>query len=221
MTADRPKALIEVGGRPLIEYALEGLKAAGFERFIAVTGHAAEKLDSYPVEQVFNDRWETDNNIVSLWQVRDRIRDGCLIVNCDTLFDPRIAVAIEQEWDTSLVVDDQLRVDAESMKVVLDDEGELQRLHKSVELDAAVGEYIGLARVAPAHGEMFAEVLDEFVQRGETQVYYEDALEELARRVPVGVTRIGGLPWVEIDDEVDLARANSVVLPQLAPVGAR
>ena len=48
----------------------------------------------------------------------------------------------------------------------------------------------------------------EFVARRTLDVYYEDAIEELAARAPVGLISVDGLAWVEIDDHDDLARAR-------------
>lgn len=224
---DRPKALIEVAGRTLADRAFLALREAGFERIVAVTGHAAEKLDLDGIETRFNPHWADQNNVVSLWQVRDLVRGGCAIVNSDLLFEPQLAQRLRAAQGTALLVDEQQPVDEESMKVTLQSDGTLDSLHKSLALDAAAGEYVGLTRVAAADGPRLAEILDEFVAAGNVQVYYEDALAALARERPVRIERIGGLAWVEIDDAGDLARAEATVAPvvdralaNLAPVSS-
>lgn len=219
LTAETPKALIEVGGRPLAERSLAYLQGAGFERIVAVVGHAAAKFDDYDVEQVFNDRWDTENNITSLWQVRDLVKDGCVIVNCDLLFEPELARRLANTEGTAILVDDELAVDEESMKATEID-GRLDRLHKSLPLDSAVGEYIGLTRIDPAEGPLLAAILDEFIEAGNVQVYYEDAIEALGRERVVRLERIGGTRWVEIDDHDDLARAESEIAPAIDAAGS-
>lgn len=198
----------------MVARSLEYLRAAGLDRVVAVVGHAKEAFDEYDVETVENPRWATENNIVSLWQVRDLVAGGCLIVNCDLLFEPELAVRLAAARGTAILVDDVLAVDEESMKAT-EAGGALDRLHKQIPLDAAVGEYIGLTRVDPADGPRLAEILDEFVARGDVQVYYEDAIEALAKERPVRLERIGGLKWVEIDDHVDLARAENEIAPAI------
>ncbi len=214
LTAEIPKAFVPVGDRPLVERSLEYLREAGFDRVIAVTGHAAEAFDALDVEQVFNDRWATENNITSLWQVRDIVAGGCVIVNCDLLFEPRLARRLAETEGTAILVDDARPVDEESMKAT-EVNGRLDRLHKSLSLRSVVGEYIGLTRVDPAEGPRLAEILEEFMYAGNTQVYYEDAIEELGREVPVRIERIGGMHWVEIDDNKDLAWAREQVAPMI------
>lgn len=214
LTAEIPKAMIEVGDRPLAAHSLGYLRDAGFTRLVAVTGHAAAAFADYDVETVYNDRWATENNITSLWQVREIVRGGCVIVNCDLLFEPELARRLAATSGTAILVDDVLAVDEESMKATEVD-GQLDRLHKSLDLDSAVGEYIGLTRIDPADGPRLAEILEQFIDTGNVQVYYEDAIEALAKERPVRLERIGGTKWVEIDDHADLARAEQVIAPAI------
>lgn len=215
LTADRPKAMIEAGGRPLVDRSIGYLRAAGFDRIIAVTGHAAAKFDDHDVEQVFNPKWDAENNITSLHAVRDVVATGCVIVNCDLLFEPALATALAETEGTAILVDDVLKVDEESMKATVDSIGNLDRLHKSLSLDEAVGEYIGLTRVDPKDGPRLKAILEQFIADGNVQVYYEDALEALAKERPVRIERVGGTLWVEIDDHDDLARADHEIGPAI------
>src|SRR5256885_3190058 len=47
MAVDVPKALIEVGGRPLIESAIESLTSIGVSKIIVVIGHRGEQVRDY------------------------------------------------------------------------------------------------------------------------------------------------------------------------------
>jgi len=46
-TADRPKALVEVQGRTMLEHQLRHLSAAGFDRFVINIHHFADKVQEY------------------------------------------------------------------------------------------------------------------------------------------------------------------------------
>lgn len=46
ITANYPKALIEIGGKPIIRHAMEGLRRAGVVELTIVTGHHAALLES-------------------------------------------------------------------------------------------------------------------------------------------------------------------------------
>lgn len=57
LTDDRPKPMIEVGGKPLLEHILDRLRAAGFGGVLIVTGYKAEMIEeafrAYPMEMAF------------------------------------------------------------------------------------------------------------------------------------------------------------------------
>jgi choline kinase len=217
LTADRPKAMLEVGGVPLARRALESLRRAGVTEVVAVTGYRADAFA--PVRdlvsaEIVNSRFADLGNVYSLWCAREELRGGCYIVNSDVLFEDEIARRLVAASGSAVLCASDHGVDAESMKAVAE-HGRLRELSKL----AAVGphpEYIGLARIDPRHGERLAAILDGFVERGELSVYYEDALAELAAEVPVALVPVDGLAWVEIDDHEDLAHARDVVLARVA-----
>ena len=217
LTDDRPKSMLEVGGVSLARRALESLRRAGAGDAVAITGHRAEAFedvrDLFSIE-VFNERFEDHGNVYSLWCARDHVRRGCYIVNSDVLFEDEVARRLVGAEGSVVLCASDHGVDAESMKAVAAD-GRLAELSK----DAPVGphpEYIGLTRIDPAHGEQLAAILDGFVERGTLDVYYEGALTELAAHVPVRMTPVDGLAWIEIDDHEDLARAREDVLARVA-----
>jgi choline kinase len=217
LTDAAPKAMLDVGGTSLAARALASLRAAGVDEVVAVTGHRREDLrtlgDLVSGER-FNPRFAEHGNVYSLWCARDVVRRGCYIVNCDVLFEDAIARTLVAAEGSAVLTAADHGVDEESMKAVAR-AGRLAALSK----DAPVGahpEYIGLARIDPAHGPLLADALERFAREGPLQVYYEDAIEELARAVPVGVVPVDGLAWIEIDDHEDLARARDEVLARVA-----
>jgi choline kinase len=209
--------MIELGGVPLGQRALRSLRAAGVPEVIAVTGHFAEALrglGELVSEHRFNPRFADAGNIYSLWRARDVVSRGCYIVNCDVLFEDEVARRLVALEGTALLCASSHGVDDESMKAV-SERDRLVGLSKQAASDTNP-EYIGLTRVDPVHGPLLAQILDEFVERDELDVYYEAALEQLARREPVQAVSVDGLAWIEIDDHGDLTRARAEVLERVA-----
>ena len=217
LTDDRPKSMLEVGGVSLARRALESLRRAGAGDAVAVTGHRAEAFedvrDLFSTE-VFNERFEDHGNVYSLWCARDHVREGCYIVNSDVLFEDEVARRLVGAEGSVVLCASDHGVDAESMKAVAAD-GRLAELSKEAEVGPHP-EYIGLARIDPAHGPELAEVLERFVREGPLDVYYEDAIQEMAAALPVGLAPVDGLAWIEIDDHEDLAQARDEVLTRVA-----
>jgi choline kinase len=211
LTHDRPKAMVEVGGVPLAERALKTLRAAGVTEVVAVTGYRPERLRELAgllSDERQNDRPDLEN-VYSLWCARDVVARGCYIVNSDVVFEGEVARRLVAAEGSAILCARDHGVDAESMKAVFRD-GRLERLSKDVPASSHP-EYVGLTRIDPAHGEMLAAVLERFVADANTSVYYESAIECLARDVPLAEVSIDGLRWVEVDDHNDLARAHELV----------
>ena len=79
LTNDRPKCLVAVNGVPMVERQIQFLKEKGIDDITLISGYKAESLeylkDRYGVDIVFNDRYDTCNNINSLYIVKERFRD--------------------------------------------------------------------------------------------------------------------------------------------------
>ena len=221
LTDEQPKAMLDLGGIPLAERALNVLRGAGVTEVVAVTGHRREAFSSLGdlvSEYRFNPRFTDAGNIYSLWCARDVVERGCYVINSDVLFEEEIArrlIALER---TAILCSGTGEVDREAMKAVLDG-GRLKRLSKRVPVSSNP-EYIGLARIDPAHGPKLARVLDRFVASDQVHDYYEAAIEQLAGDHEVQVVRVDGLAWIEIDDHDDLARAREEVLGRVVASGA-
>lgn len=81
-----PKALIEVGGEPLIERTIRQLHEQGIRNITVVAGFMKESfeylMDEYGVDLVINPDYASKNNLHSLALVADRI-SNTYIIPCD------------------------------------------------------------------------------------------------------------------------------------------
>lgn len=83
LTNEIPKCLVKVLDTPMVERQIQFLHGAGITDITLVSGYKAEKLDylkeKYGVDIVFNERYDTCNNIYSLYKVLDRFGDSWVI----------------------------------------------------------------------------------------------------------------------------------------------
>ena len=83
LTNDRPKCLVAVNGVPMVERQIQFLKEKGIDDITLISGYKAESLaylkDRYGVDIVFNDRYDTCNNINSLYIVKERFHDAYVL----------------------------------------------------------------------------------------------------------------------------------------------
>jgi choline kinase len=224
LTEDLPKTLLPIDGeRSILDLAIGNLKQVGIDEVAVVTGFAAERVDERKPELerrygvklqcVFNDKAEIWNNAYSLWCARELFSEGVLLVNGDTVHPPEVEERLlaSRGADIVIAIDDDLdRLNDESMKVQLSEEGFMQRITKQLPMADAGGEYIGLTLIEPAAAEPLADALEATWQR-DPQLYYEDGFQEFVDRGGVVATApIGKVDWVEVDDDADLGKAREL-----------
>ena len=95
LTAERPKALLEVAGRSLLERQLDSLRAARIAPVYILTGFAREAFAGHlggETVEIHNARWAGTNNLVTLAAAGDALNDGFLLFNADVLLDRKSVV---------------------------------------------------------------------------------------------------------------------------------
>ena len=223
LTDDLPKTLLPVAGeRTILDIALANLKHAGLDQVAVVTGFAAHRIDErkqalerdhgVTLELVFNEKAEVWNNAYSLWVARERLRDGAILVNGDTVHPASVEETVLAARGPGIVLaaDTEKTLGEEEMKLHVTDDGFMDRINKALDPATARGEYIGVTLIEPAAAEPLADALEATWKR-DPGLYYEDGYQEFADRGGrIGIAPIGSAEWVEVDDHEDLARAREV-----------
>jgi choline kinase len=224
LTEDLPKTLLEVDGeRTILDVALGNFAAVGLEEAVIVTGFAAERIDErlealsdrygLALRTVFNPNALEWNNAYSLWCAREEFARGVLLANGDTVHPASVEESLLEDRngdDLVIALDEAKTLGEEEMKVHLTDAGLLDAINKHLDPATAAGEYIGVTLIEPHAAGKLAEALQATFER-DPQLYYEDGFQEFADRGGrVRGAAIGEVPWVEVDDDNDLARAREV-----------
>jgi choline kinase len=152
------------------------------------------------------------DNIGSCWIARDLFGEDTLLINGDTLFDPRIPARVldEARAPINVTIDRKADYDVDDMKVRLDGD-RLVRIGKKLEAPID-GESIGMLRFQGEGGQRFADALDEALRDPVAlSRWYLSVIDMLADEGDVGTVSIQGLPWAEVDYPHDLAIAASRV----------
>ena len=124
LTNDRPKCLVAVNGVPMVERQIQFLKEKGIDDITLISGYKAEALDflkgKYGVDIVFNNRYDTCNNINSLYIVRNCFHDT-YVLEGDVYMDKNVLLSevnhstyfarkkkYENEWGLEVDADNRL-----------------------------------------------------------------------------------------------------------------
>ena len=219
LTADRPKALLEVAGYPLIDRQIDALTMSGVKNITVVTGYKHDRLHEHlgtRVSYVHNDRYSKSNSLYSLWLARKVLREGAVVLNSDILVSPvLIARLLGAPAHDAALVDPRDDMGAEEMKVRLSN-GFISEFSKDMPVEQAHGENVGILKFSREGGTRLAHHLETLVHVGMTNAWAPLAFGALARERPLVAVSTHGIPWTEIDFPEDLARAEQVLAPQLA-----
>lgn len=227
---ERPKWLLDVGGRTIAERQLAAVERArrqtegSVAEVRVVTGHAAPEIERFlasraanGVATLHNPDYATINNWYSVLLALREIPAGdrVVIVNGDLFVQPGwitefLAASSITSTDSLIGVDLARTLTDESMKVEIDSArpARVSRIGK-VGIDDGAGEYVGLLMARGPVLSAFRDALESFVGN-------ESSVDEWYERA-VGMTAAEGIEWtvwptpdsrwVEIDDNADLELA--------------
>jgi L-glutamine-phosphate cytidylyltransferase len=221
VTGDRPKCLMRVGDRLLIERQIRSLRGCGVDAITVVAGFRAADVRrscGAGVDVVVNAQYASTNSLYSLWTARDLLLDGFVVLNCDVLFhDQMLRDLLSSRDDDALLVAsprDQHYAD-EEMKVCVR-RGCVVDIGKTIDPAEADGENVGIAKFGAAGARVLLEEATALVGAGAIREWLPRAFAAFARRRPLHVVETRGYPWIEIDFPEDYWRACAVILPAIA-----
>lgn len=224
LTDDRPKALVDLGGETILGRALRVLSDRGIERTVLATGYREDAVRravegfGMSCEFVHNPEYATTQNSISLARCAKTLKGTDFFkLDGDVVFQPEVIDRLDAVTaELAVAVDRGRLADAEAMKVRLRDPSStltISAFGKGIPLTHSAGESIGIERLSAHAADLVFEALFAHAERGELGLYYEDVYSELIARgeLEARAVDVGDLPWTEVDDTVDLARARALI----------
>ncbi len=161
LTSHTPKCLLKVGERTLLQRSMDALIKAGIREFCIVTGYLHEMIedfvrkqyaDSINVTYIYNEVYETTNNIYSLWLARPEAEgQEVLLLDSDLLYDGEIVKRVLADKHDNVLTLIRHELGEEEMKVVIDAEGSIVEISKTCDPALAAGESLGIERMGKAY----------------------------------------------------------------------
>lgn len=223
------KCMVEVGGKTLLERAVEALKEAGISRFVMVVGWECDKLVDYiqknisgmEFEFVYNYDYATTNNIYSLYKAREQLSaDDTILLESDLVYDKGLIRKIVECPDENVVAVAKYEQWMDGTVTTLDDDG---RIHEFIEKKnfrfQDVSNYYKTVNIYKFSKEFsrgqYIPFLKAYIQAYGKNQYYELVLKALAHlsNAQLKAYVLRDINWYEIDDAQDLDIANTIFAP--------
>jgi len=225
LTDERPKCLLKVGERTLLQRTVDAMLAAGISELVVVTGYRANMIrdfltETYPslnIHFIDNPDYAHNNNIFSLWLTRPYV-DGndFLLMDSDILCDPAILPEVISAEGSALALN-RHELGEEEMKIVADAHGRIIEISKTCSPSEAAGESVGIEKMTADYSTaLFRELEKMIVDEGLIDIFYERAFERL---IPQGHTfRIVDTTSffsIELDTPEDFENAQRLIPAEL------
>lgn len=217
-----PKCLARLLGKPLLEWQLEALEAAGIDDIVVVRGYRADCLVAPRYAVRDNPNWARTNMVESLVCADDILRrETCLVLYSDIVYHPDIlramlsvdgdiCIAYDTLWESlwRLRFPDPL-ADAETFR---EEQGRLMEIgNRADSLTEIRGQYMGILRFSPRGWNAVSETLD----RLDRQVRARLDMTTLLRRLLAQGQGIRCCPvagrWCEVDSATDIAAYEAAI----------
>ncbi len=220
LTADNPKCLLPLHGRPLLAHQLDILERHGVDdALIVCSGGSARIRDLLAVRTGslrprcwYNPLATVSDNLLSLWTVRRALADDLILVNGDVVFHPELlAGLLAVGGPATLTVSRQTSYSEDDMRVRMYD-GRVLRVGKDLPGPDTDATSVGVMRFTGPGAAGLRRSLEAVTERPQAyRAYFLEAVQWLVDQgLPVTAWECGSLPWVDVDTPEDLDRARAL-----------
>ncbi|MDZ4677716.1 MAG: phosphocholine cytidylyltransferase family protein [Oligoflexia bacterium] len=235
ITADRPKCMVPLEGKPLLYWQTNTARAAGVKNIVVVRGFCKETVQGEELTFVENKRFAETNMLQTLWCAAEYFGDSFIVSYGDIVYEPSVLEALlKSPHDISVVVDrewksywekrvDNVLDDAESLRLA--DDGRITDIgNKETSLERIQAQYIGLLSFKGKSVQLAKDLFEKerkahqdgrtliSTKRNFDMLYMTDFLQGLIN----SGTDIHAVPinekWLEIDSHRDLELAQKFAL---------
>lgn len=224
------KCMVEVGGRTLIDRAVEALRLAGITKFVLVVGWEGDKLVRYIQEHitgmefefVYNHDYAETNNIYSLYLAREYLaRDDTLLMESDLIFEKELLREIVRAPEKDLAAVAPYEPWMDGTVTTLSEDGTIRAfIEKKDFLFQNADTYYKTVNIYKFSREFsrkqYIPFLEAYVTAYGKNQYYERVLKVLAHlsQAHLKAFVLCNISWYEIDNARDLDIAETLFAPE-------
>jgi len=227
LVKDRPKAMLNLGGKPILSWHTDAFRREGIRRIGAVRGYCKESVDLADIHYFDNDDYANTGEVASLYAAREFLRGDVVIAYGDIIFDDfilrallaadhPIAVAVDSAWKLRGRADDKrdLVVTTGTEDPLKLSPCQLEAVGSGVDSKRATGEWIGLLRLRSDQTASLVLLLEEIAANMPERLRTWDLPALLQHMVEQG-TEISVVHsyghWYDLDDKKGLLAASTQV----------
>lgn len=218
ITRQKPKTLVEIGEKTILDKILYNLEENNFEEAVIVTGYREKEIKEHlkgykglKITFVKTDKPKETDNIYDLWKARKHFEEEFYIINSDTIFGSKDLSNLVSDKNSRLLVDLDKGQKDEEMKVKIEND-KITNIGKTI--GKGDGEYIGVSKISKELAKDFKNNIDQIIEEGKTKEWYELIFKNLLRKSKEINYTPTKQKWMEIDNKEDLKKARKIFQKQ-------
>lgn len=220
-TLDRPKCLVEINEKSLLDRQIEILESEGINNIVLIGGYKAEMLKNKGNKLKINTKFFETNMVWTLFSAEEELEGSVIVSYGDIVYSQEvlkklinskedIAVVIDKDWESYWRARNEDPLDdAETLRV--DQDGRICDIgNRPSTIEEVQGQYIGLMKFSPKGLSYIKKIFNNSIGNGKLLnkpievAYMTDLLQACINEdFPVSSIEING-GWVEIDTVSDL-----------------
>ncbi len=216
LTKDKPKAMVTVAGKSLIDYALEFINSPEVEQVYVVGGYEFKVLEKHiqhkeKIKMIKNNDYQKGSTL-TIDKVIHFLNKDFLIMNVDHIYPPNMFKKILKHKGSDKIiamVDSDRNLVEDDMKVKLNSQKHIVRISKQLN-EYDVG-YIGMTFVGEKRVVKYKEALKNVIGTNES-ANAEAVLDNICEKQDIEVLDLSGFRWYEVDNQEDLKIAEKALV---------
>ena len=155
LTMDTPKSLLEVGGKPMLSYALDTFRDEGIIEVVIILGYYREKFieyleRNYPemnFQYIINHHHFETNTAYSLYLCRQELNESnYILLNADLLFPGQLLKRLIKSKFKNVMAVEKKACGDEEVKVIAGADNRIVAIGKELIQEHALVEFLGIAK---------------------------------------------------------------------------
>jgi phosphoenolpyruvate phosphomutase len=224
LVKDKPKAMLPIGGKPILGHILDAYRSANVRDLVVVRGFAKESVNLPGATYVDNDAWSTTGEAASLAAAKASLEGAaCLVSYGDVMFKKNVldelleaegdfVIAVDSlpvaEENKSRVADWVIASEPHSRKTLLGNVT-LKEMARTPDAAGITGEWTGILKTSANGGKILSELLGKIEPAELTKLSMQDVLRRLVKdghTVKVVYSRGG---WLDVNTLNDVVKGTS------------
>ena len=214
LTSDHPKCMTEISAtETILSRQLKQLSDCGIKEVVMTTGYFDQILIDYcnsldlPITFTFvnNPLYASTNYIYSIFCAKDHLDDDIVLMHGDLVFENTVLDKVLNAEGSCMTVSSTLPLPDKDFKARIAD-GKIMQVGIDIFDDAMAAQ--ALYKLQKSDWKLWLDKISEFCSEGNTNVYAENALNELNGACNIEALDVEDLLCSEIDNPEDLERVK-------------